>query len=91
MSKTVSKTFRLQRESVEAMEDLVRSGRAITQTALVEMLVSREKARLDFEREEQILDAAWKKAMESPEYRLEMSQIELEFVSADAEVARSIQ
>jgi len=52
MSKTISKTFRLQRPCVEALEQLVKAGRAETQTALLEMLVAREMARYDMERED---------------------------------------
>lgn len=91
MGKTLSKTFRLQRQSVEALEDMVRSGRAESQTALVEMLISREKTRLDMEREEQELDKAWAAAMDSPEYVNEMQEIEAAFQTADIESARMIQ
>ena len=90
MSKTISKTFRLQRPCVEALEQLVKAGRAETQTALLEMLIAREMARYEMEREEQDLERAWSIAMESSEYVAEMKQIESEFADADAESARTI-
>lgn len=90
MSKTISKTFRLHRHCVENLELLVRAGRAETQTALLEMLVARERVRYDMEREEQELDQAWSVAMESSEYVSEMRTIESEFAAVDAETARRI-
>lgn len=90
IGKTLSKTFRLHRHCVEDLELLVKAGRAQTQTALLEMLVAREKTRYDMEREEQELDHAWSIAMESSEYVAEMTAIESDFASADAETARRI-
>ena len=86
----VSKTFRLQRPCVDALEQLVKAGRAETQTALLEMLISKEMARYDLEREERETEKAWSVAMESSEYVAEMMQIESEFANADTESARRI-
>jgi alkylhydroperoxidase family enzyme len=90
VSKTLSKTFRLGRLTVQALEQLVKAGRAPSQTALVEMLIAREKARLDLENEEQEMEAAWISAMNSGDYCAEMSAIEAEFTGADAEAAGTI-
>jgi len=90
MSKTLSKTFRLRRQSVDALDALVRAGRAESQTALVEMLIAREKCRFDMEQEERELDQAWSEAMKSAEYASEMNRIEAEFATADAESASQI-
>lgn len=90
MSKTISKTYRLDRACVEALELLVKAGRAETQTALLELLISREKVRYDMEREEQELDRAWAVAMESSEYVAEMRLVESEFAEADAEAGRKL-
>ncbi|MBX3169724.1 MAG: hypothetical protein KF760_20140 [Candidatus Eremiobacteraeota bacterium] len=89
-SKTLSKTYRLHRNCIDNIELLVKAGRAETQTALLEMLVSREKARYDMEREEEELDRAWALAMESSEYCAEMKAIQSDFASSDAETARRI-
>ena len=90
MPPTVSKTFRLTHEAVNSMQELVRAGRAQTQTALLESLIAREKARLTMEREERELDEAWQKAMSNPEYRAELAGTESAFAAADAESARMI-
>jgi len=90
LSKTISKTFRFHLQCVEALDLLVKAGKAETQTALLELLVAREKARYDMEREEQELDRAWSVAMESSEYVAELRNIESEFADADAETARKI-
>lgn len=90
MSKTTNKTFRLSQEATQALEDLVRAGKARTQTALLEALIAREKRRFDMERRELELDAAWEAAMASPEYRAELLDIEENFADADAESARGI-
>ena len=90
MSKTISKTFRLQRPCVDALEQLVKAGRAETQTALLEILIAKEMARYEMEREERDLEKAWSLAMESSEYVAELRLIESEFASADAESARLV-
>lgn len=54
------------------------------------MLIAKEMARYDLEREEQGLEKAWSMAMESSEYVAEMMQMEGEFANADTESARRI-
>ncbi len=90
MSKTSNKTFRLSQEATQALEALVRAGKARSQTALLEALIAREKKRLDMEHQEQELEAAWEAAMASPEYPAELLEIEESFAGADAESARGI-
>lgn len=90
MSKTSNKTFRLSHEATRALEELVRAGKARSQTALLEALISREKKRLDMERQEQELEDAWEAAMASPEYAAELYELEEAFTDADAESARGI-
>lgn len=87
---TVSKTFRFHSGTVRALDDLVKAGRAKSQTALLEELVEREKVRHDMEQEERALDEAWSAAMRSPAYRTEQAEIEADFAAADAESARVI-
>lgn len=91
MSSTVSKTFRLTPKAVSALQELVCAGRARTQTALIEWLISRERARLTMEQEDRDLDEAWEKAMSCAQYREEIGEMEAAFAEADSESSRMIQ
>ena len=76
--------------TARALDDPVNAERAKSQTALIEELVEREKARHDMEQEGRELDEAWSAAMESAAYHTEQAQVVADFVAADAESARGI-
>ena len=78
-------------ETVFALEELVKAGRASSQTALVEELIRQEKVRLDMQHEEKKLDAAWKAAMQDKSYRTEIRRTMDDFATADSESAELIQ
>ena len=88
--KTISKSFRLTSETVEALEELVEGGAAPTQTALIEQLIQRERARRKKVSEEQSLVMEWAQSMLDPAFVADQQEIEAAFASADLEASLDI-
>ena len=89
--KTVSKSFRLTRAAVEALEELVQEGAAPTQTAVIEQLIQRESLRRRKSVQEQSLIQEWADAMRDPVFVADQNEIEAAFESADREADLRIQ
>ena len=88
---TISKTFRLQEDTVNALQELVEVGLAVSQTALLEWLIRREKARLQVKTEEETLAKEWAEAMQDADFVADLHEVEASFRSADQESSGMIQ
>lgn len=82
---SVSKSFRLSEECIQALEDQVAAGFASNQTALVEGRIRRERLRLQIQRDEEDMDREWREARADADDREELALVQKEFTTADSE------
>ncbi len=79
------RTFYLHHDVLEGINALVSAGVARSQNALIEQLVRRHLGKLQRERHEVQLRAAYAAAMQDVRYRTTQARIEREFASLDRE------